>query len=72
MGFKRWLSFHVKTVAVVIGALFVALVGMGAFVAEMTILGIVVLVASGVMLMYARYRYREYDIQTQQRKYGRR
>lgn len=70
MGFKNWLAFHASTAGLVIVAMFVGLFGAAALIADMTILGIGTLIASGVIFMYARYRYREYDIHTQQRKYG--
>jgi uncharacterized membrane-anchored protein len=70
MGFKNWLIFHASAAGIVLVGLFVALIGVSFMLANQPIIGIVVLVISGITFMYARYRYREYDIHTQQRKHG--
>lgn len=72
MGFKHWLIFHASTAVIVTVGLFIGLLGVSFMITQQTLMGIVVLVVSGITFMYARYRYREYDIHTHQRKMGRR
>jgi len=72
MSFKSWLAYHAKTAFAVAGALILVLIAMAAIIAEQSGLAVVFILSALLLMLYSRYRNREHDIHTQQRKYGRR